>query len=73
MATRVGGAALASERIFLLGGAATGGPPAALVFPAAPIAAFYAALLAGCALSLAIEAHAALRLGLGQTLRLSED
>jgi ABC-type lipoprotein release transport system permease subunit len=50
-----------------------GGPPTSLVFPAPAIAAFYGALLAACVLSLAIEARAALRLALSQTLRLGED
>jgi putative ABC transport system permease protein len=67
--------ATTSTALFQLGGEnATGGaPPARLVFPVVAIAGFYGVLLAACALSLAIEARAALRLGLGQTLRLGED
>jgi putative ABC transport system permease protein len=67
--------ATTSTALFQFGGvAASGGAaPALLVFPAAALAVFYAALLGAFALSLAIEARAAMRLGLGQTLRLSED
>jgi ABC-type lipoprotein release transport system permease subunit len=51
----------------------SGGPPTPLAFPLPAIAAFYAVLISACVLSLAIEARVALRLGLSQTLRLSED
>jgi putative ABC transport system permease protein len=67
--------ATTSTALFQLGGDSAGGgaPPARLVFPAAAIGAFYGVLLAACVLSLTVEARAALRLGLSQTLRLSED
>jgi putative ABC transport system permease protein len=67
--------ATTSTSLFQLSGigAGDGAPPTPLVFPAGAIAGFYAALLGACALSLAIEARAGMRLSLGQTLRLSED
>jgi putative ABC transport system permease protein len=67
--------ATTSTSLFQLSGvgATSGAPATLLVFPALAIAAFYAALLGACALSLAIEARVAMQLSLGQTLRLSED